>query len=342
MVFMPLCIVTNERIDGMKRLSMRVLSAALSLILASGCMLSASAFEGRYGDVDGNGSVNSTDALAVLMHAVEKRKLEGDALLRADVDADTEINSIDALQILQFTVGKITQFKAETVAPPEDPKQEVLSLYSDTVNKLHTDIPSYVLKSRSETVDVKLSGNMTEMLSKDKLDDLKEQTKKVNTNNSLFPKGSEGAKINLPRQFATDDLTKFKSVDYELLETGEYKVVISFKDEVNPTKDSMLVKSLGLQDAQTVKSDLSADFDELAGMLGGMATIKTGDVKYTNASVTCVLNPETLECSSYSVSCDVSMRVSFVVTIVIKKYDLNVDMTMRTTNSYSHFEYPVE
>lgn len=340
MVFGPYCILTNERIDGMKKLSMRVLSSALSLILASGCILTASAFEGKYGDADGNGAVNSTDALAVLMHTVEKKKLTGDALLRSDVDANTEINATDALQILQFTVGKRTQFKAETIAPPEEPEQDALKLYDAAVDKLYAEIPSYLLKNKTETVDVKMSGNLADMLDAETLDGLKETATQTTSNNNLFPKGTEGARMNLPRKIDTSDATKFAGVDYELLETGEYRVVISFKDEINPTKDSVLVKTLGLKDAQTVKNEMTADFDELAGMLGGMATVNAGDVKYTNATITCVVNPETYECSEYLVSCDLSMDVSFSVNLLFTKYELNVDMTMRMTSGYSNFEYP--
>lgn len=340
MVFSRVCVITNERIDGMKKLSMRVLSAALSLILASGCILTATAFEGRYGDADGNGQVNSTDALAVLMHTVEKKKLQGDALLRSDVDANTEINATDALQILQFTVGKITEFKAETIAPPEESEQDALNLYTAAVDKLYTDIPSYVLKNKTEPVKVDMSGKLVDMLGPEELESLKEAAAGTTSNNSLFKKGTPGAQANLPRKIDTADATKFAGVDFELLETGEYKVVIRFRDEVNPTKDSVLVKTLGLKDAQTVKNETAADMNELASKFGGVMTVKSGDVKYTNASVTCVVNPETYEFSEYLVSCDLSMFVGLSVRGIFTEYDINIDMTMRMTNGYSHFEYP--
>lgn len=56
------------------------------------------------GDVNGDGAVNSTDALSVLNHSVERALLEGVFLAAADLDANGAINSFDALNILQIAV----------------------------------------------------------------------------------------------------------------------------------------------------------------------------------------------------------------------------------------------
>lgn len=60
-----------------------------------------------YGDVDGSGTVDSTDARLVLQYAV--KKIGSSALNRAvaDVNNDKKIDSTDARLILQHTVGKI-------------------------------------------------------------------------------------------------------------------------------------------------------------------------------------------------------------------------------------------
>ena len=56
------------------------------------------------GDVNGDGAVNSTDALSVLNHSVERALLEGVFLAAADLDANEALNSFDALNILQIAV----------------------------------------------------------------------------------------------------------------------------------------------------------------------------------------------------------------------------------------------
>ena len=56
------------------------------------------------GDVNGDGAVNSIDALSVLNHSVERALLEGVFLAAADLDANGTLNSFDALNILQIAV----------------------------------------------------------------------------------------------------------------------------------------------------------------------------------------------------------------------------------------------
>lgn len=62
------------------------------------------------GDVNGDGKINSADALLVLRHSVGSTTLSAEQKKRADVTGDGSINSQDALKILQFAVGSITKF----------------------------------------------------------------------------------------------------------------------------------------------------------------------------------------------------------------------------------------
>ena len=57
------------------------------------------------GDVDADGTINSTDALTVLQSTVQLIKLNADQQLLADIHADGAINSFDALKILRKCVG---------------------------------------------------------------------------------------------------------------------------------------------------------------------------------------------------------------------------------------------
>lgn len=67
-----------------------------------------------FGDVNMNGSVEVSDALLTLQHAVGKIVLEGNALTAAKVSDDGNAVSVtDALLILQKSVGKIDKFPIE-------------------------------------------------------------------------------------------------------------------------------------------------------------------------------------------------------------------------------------
>ncbi len=62
------------------------------------------------GDVDANGSVDSSDARLVLQAAVGKFTAQEDTFLAADVDGSEQLDSSDARYILQFSVSKLAEF----------------------------------------------------------------------------------------------------------------------------------------------------------------------------------------------------------------------------------------
>ncbi len=67
----------------------------------------------NYGDVNGDGKVNSLDAAQVLKHDAMMITLEEGALTAADVNADGKVNSLDAAQILKYDALIIDKFPAE-------------------------------------------------------------------------------------------------------------------------------------------------------------------------------------------------------------------------------------
>lgn len=61
----------------------------------------------KSGDVNADGTVNSTDALLVLQHSTGLVELNEKAILKADVDKSNSVTSSDALLILQYATGII-------------------------------------------------------------------------------------------------------------------------------------------------------------------------------------------------------------------------------------------
>ena len=96
----------------------------LAILFASTVM----AFGATAGDVNSDGKVNSTDALAVLQYAVGKTPSKFDKNV-ADVNVDGKINSTDALKILQIAVG--------SAQAPSVPKSvaEIVDYYNNAVAK---------------------------------------------------------------------------------------------------------------------------------------------------------------------------------------------------------------
>lgn len=86
----------------------KAVSVILALVMIISCI--PFAFAALRGDVDGNGKVNSLDALTVLQYSVGM--LESIDEKKADVDNNGKINSTDALIILQISVGLSTEIKA--------------------------------------------------------------------------------------------------------------------------------------------------------------------------------------------------------------------------------------
>ncbi len=66
-----------------------------------------------YGDVDGNGKVEASDALMVLKSVVGKIQLTDEEFARAELDGNEKVDAGDALSILKKVVGKINRFPIE-------------------------------------------------------------------------------------------------------------------------------------------------------------------------------------------------------------------------------------
>jgi len=67
-----------------------------------------------YGDVNGDGKIDTTDARLVLQYIVQKITSDGLDLQAADVNRDGAVNTVDARLILQYIVKKIGVFPTES------------------------------------------------------------------------------------------------------------------------------------------------------------------------------------------------------------------------------------
>lgn len=85
------------------------------------------AFAATAGDVNSDGTVNSTDALCILMHSVGKTPSKFDKGV-ADMNGDGNINSTDALAVLKITVGLGNSSELS--------KADIVKLYNDGLSKV--------------------------------------------------------------------------------------------------------------------------------------------------------------------------------------------------------------
>lgn len=94
---------------------MKKIIAVLSAVSLAAA-LCVNSFAANLGDVNGDDSVNSADALMVLQYSVGENNKEF-IKANADINGDGNINSSDALSILQISVGAyVPSFAADTLA----------------------------------------------------------------------------------------------------------------------------------------------------------------------------------------------------------------------------------
>jgi len=126
------------------------------------------------------------------------------------------------------------------------------------------------------------------------------------------------------------DASKLKDVSMSKTAEGNYKIIIKFKDEKNPSQTSPIVSTLGVPCAD----DIKASFTD-AGNEEIQIKVNKLNVDYKNASLTCVIDPDSGEIISLDFSVDGKTEVSVSTLGVI----MSINMAQVTTGVYSDFDY---
>lgn len=145
----------------------RFIKAGISIAAAAAIAASAAAvsFATDYmGDVNDDGEVNSSDALAILTYAVGNPDVTIN-LKKADLNADGLVNSSDALQVLKVSVGLAEKTEyVEEDTPADYDKAEIVNIYNDALKKAYASEKVTINKKTNVTV------NLTELKPSSMLD----------------------------------------------------------------------------------------------------------------------------------------------------------------------------
>lgn len=98
------------KMQSSKKILAAILSAVLVLSVFTGNIIATSAAP-FFGDVDGNGSINSTDALYMLQMSVGIIEETQENVYCGDLDLNGSVNSTDALLVLQKSVGLVINLR---------------------------------------------------------------------------------------------------------------------------------------------------------------------------------------------------------------------------------------
>lgn len=285
----------------------KVLALAIAVIVA--ISMATVSFARYKGDINNDGSVNSSDALIALQYAVGTiTEIDKSA---ADMDNDGHINSNDALAILRTSVGSLDKIEIEEAPEnPENPdtpdapsvpesKEDIVALYNEAINKVVTDKAGYN-KQRTTTVSELDAGNYTSVASGIVKDFLGEGTKDV--------KNSKGTAKHL--QASTLTASDVASATCELV-GNNYTITLNLEDGTSSAtksskKDDSAIAKCGLVTGKSVTDTIDYINSECiySSITAEKITVGKITAANKNAKVIIVIDAETGKMISYTASFD--------------------------------------
>lgn len=285
----------------------KVLALAIAVIVA--ISMATVSFARYKGDINNDGTVNSSDALIALQYAVGSiTEIDKSA---ADMDNDGSINSNDALAILRTSVGSLDKVEIEeTPENPENPdtpdapsvpesKEDIVALYNEAINKVVNDKAGYN-KQRTTTVSELDAGSYTSVASGIVKDFLGEGTKEV--------KNSKGTAKHL--QASTLTASDVASATCELV-GNNYTITLNLEDGTSSAtksskKDDSAVAKCGLVTGKSVSDTIDYINSECiySSITAEKITVGKITAANKNAKIVVVIDAETGNMISYTASFD--------------------------------------
>ena len=206
----------------------RFIKAGISIASAAAIAASAAAvsFATDYmGDVNDDGAVNSSDALAILTYAVGNPDVTIN-LKKADLNADGLVNSSDALQVLKVSVGlaDLTEYVDEDT-PADYDKAEIVKIYNDALKKAYAS--EKVTINKKTDVDVKISQLTPKSMQELANNLIKENAVPTEETKTFNSNPTEAQKFLVPTALEADGA---KEAKVEETENG-YKITITLVKE---------------------------------------------------------------------------------------------------------------
>lgn len=282
----------------------KVLALAIAVIVA--ISMATVSFARYKGDINNDGTVNSSDALIALQFAVGS--ITEIDKVAADMDNDGLINSNDALAILRTSVGSLD--KVEIEEAPENPdtpdapsvpesKEDIVALYNEAINKVVNDKAGYN-KQRTTTVSELDAGSFTSMAGDIVKDFLGEGTKEV--------KNSKGTAKHL--QASTLTASDVAGATCELV-GNNYTITLNLEDGTSSAtksskKDDSAIAKCGLVTGKSVSDTIDYINSECiyASITAEKITVGKITAANKNAKIVVVIDAETGNMISYTASFD--------------------------------------
>ena len=316
----------------------KIISLLLVVALAAGCF-AFSSFAALKGDVNNDGTVNSSDALIILQYSVGMITDEDVDKALLDVDGDGNVNSSDALIVLQISVGIITPEdpdKPEDPDEPDDPatKAEIVDAYNKAVNKAVDEKAGYkkvrvsqLGKLEGADALMKISAAKNAVYEFLNIGETKYENKKGSAD--YFMKSTlADADVKSATYTKTGDNAVIK------LTLNDGKCTAPVKTETSPLVRSGIVCGTDPDNASYDYKNAANIYDAISGASG--ASVQTVSGKTENIVITAEVNTATGNLTSLSIKWNAS------VTMTKLKYTLitiNATGSMTTDIKLSDFAY---